>query len=80
MWWTKAAVSTATSAWVSDAYYKHYTHPRNVKKPLLLLRSTPETNQISHFRDVVDLLRLVTDRIVSYAEVSLVLVLLRKYP
>ena len=80
MWWTKAALSTATSAWVSDAYYKRYTHPRNVKKPLLLLRSVPETNQISHFRDIVNLLRLVTDRIVSYVEVSLVLVLQRKNP
>ena len=51
-----------------------------LKKPLLLLRSAPETNQISHFRDIVDLLRLVTERIVSYAEVSLVLVLQRKNP
>ena len=26
------ALSTVTSVWVSNIYYKHYTHPRNVNK------------------------------------------------
>ena len=26
------AFPTVTSVWVSDACYKHYTHPRNINK------------------------------------------------
>ena len=40
--------------------------------------SVLEIKQISHSRDVVDLFHLVTERIVWYAKVSLILILVRK--
>ena len=40
--------------------------------------SVLEINQISHSRDVVDLLHSVTEPITWYAKVSLILILLRK--
>ena len=47
-------------------------------KPWLLKKSGPEINQISHSRDVAYLLRSLTERIVWYAKVSLILILLKK--
>ena len=47
-------------------------------KPCLLVMSVLEINQISHSRDVVDLLHSVTEPITWYAKVSLILILLRK--
>ena len=47
-------------------------------KPLLLMISAPEINQINHLGDVVDLLHSITKHIVCYAKVILILTLLKK--
>ena len=62
-----APLSTVTSVWVRDVCYKLQ----------LLVMSAPEINQISHSKDVVNLLHSVIERIVWQAKVSIILILLR---
>ena len=52
-----AILPTVSSVWVSDARYKHYTHPIMLIKPWLLVITVPEINQISHLRASLILVR-----------------------
>ena len=66
------------SVWVPRAYINAILTLEMLTKPYLLVMSVLGINQISHSRDVVDLLHLVTECITWYAKVSLIFILLRK--
>ena len=72
------ALSNSTSVWVSDACYKCFTHPRNVNKTMTVNDKFAGDHPNQSLRDVIDRFHSVTERIVWYAKVSLVLILHRK--